>query len=314
MNRSALAVAVTLALLAPVAAVAQLSPQWMIPVAAHNRGVAPTFWMTDVNLHNPHGYDLPVVVQLLPSNRDNGSQGVPTLDLTLGPWETANLWDALGADLLDWYGTGALLVYVDDSLMDCGDSAVCDFLATSRTYTLDPVTVTGEFGQAMPGVSIFNGLDWNGYAYAAGVMNDGAYFRCNPGVASWTADWVTVQMDVQDEDGTILDTEVFDVPPFGHLQRRMRTAVSAGSAVFYIVDGPDDSLVFPYVTVVNQQTGDPTFVPTLVSEVGVTVASVSSGGLVLRDVPARADGGKQVSREQLAQRSRPSVVGEQPVR
>ncbi|MCG6962752.1 MAG: hypothetical protein LJE95_05715 [Acidobacteria bacterium] len=316
MNRSALVAALTLALVVPMAVMAQLSPAWMIPAAAHTRGVAPTFWMTDVNLHNPHSYDLPVVVQLLPSNRDNGSQGVPTLDLTLGPWQTANLWDALGTDLLDWYGTGALLVYADQSYIDCSDPAVCDFLATSRTYTLDPVTVSGEFGQALPGVSVDDGLDRNGYAYAAGVMNDGDTFRCNPGVASWTDAWVTVQMDVQDADGTILDTEVFDVPPFGHLQRRMRTAVSGGSVVFYIPDtagtGPSDSLVFPYVTVVNQRTGDPTFVPTWVSEVGVTVASVSSGGFVLRGVPLPADGGKRISREQLAQRSRSRSADGQP--
>ena len=309
MNCSILVGSLMLALVLPASAMAQLSPAWMIPAAAHNRGVSPTFWMTDVNLHNPHSYDLPVVVQLLPSNRDN--QEVPTRYVRVEARHTVNLWDALGNEF-GWYGTGAILVTVDGSLISCDTKAVCDFLVTSRTYTLDPVTVSGEFGQAMPGVSVYDGLDWNGYAYAAGVMNDGVDFRCNPGVASWTADWVTVQMDVKDADGTILDTEVFDVPPFGHLQRRMRTPVSGGSVAFHVVDGPEDTLVFPYVTVVNQSTGDPTFVPTWVSEVGVTVASVSPGGFVLRGVPLPADGGKRISREQLAQRSRSRSADGQP--
>ena len=68
---------------------AQLSADWMIPAAASNAGARNTFWRTDLSLHNPHEYDLPVVVQALPSNTDNSV--VPTLTLTLSPWETVNL-------------------------------------------------------------------------------------------------------------------------------------------------------------------------------------------------------------------------------
>jgi len=280
-------------LLVPAAGFGQLAPAWMIPAAAHREGVLGTFWRTDVNLHNPHQYDLPVVVQLLPSDTENWS--APALALTLGPWETANLWDVLGPDYFAVVGSGALLVYADQDAIDCSDPAACEFLATSRTYTPDPDRPDGEFGQAMPGLATGQGLDWNTYAYVAGVMNDGTFFRANAGVASWTAGWTTVRMDIQDAAGDIVDSVDIQVPPFGHVQRRIRAAVTAGSVVFSLVDGPDDSLVFPYVTVVNQASGDPTFLPTGVPEVGVSIASIARGGARLREVPGVAGERKTVT-------------------
>ncbi len=262
---------------------AQLSPAWVIPAAAHTDGALGTFWMTDLVLHNPHEFDLPVVVQYLPTRQENWS--VPTLEVTLAPWETVNLWDVLGPGLFDRYGSGALLVYADIDVMGCTAAEACDLLATTRTYTLDPYTWTGEYAQSLPGTAVYNGLDWDSFAYGAGIMNDGVEFRANAGVASWTADWTVVRMDVQDSRGNVVDTEEFEVPPFGHLQRRIRRSVTGGSVVFYLVDGPDDALVFPYATVVNNVTGDPSYVPAYVSSVGVSVAGVTRGSLHLPPLP-----------------------------
>ncbi len=195
-------VTVWLGLLAQTAA-AQLATDWVIPAVAHTGGQRGTFWRSDVSLHNPHSYDLPVVVQLLPSTTANWE--APTLTLNLYPYETVNLWDALGPDVFDFAGTGALLTYADTSLA-CDPVSSCQFLVTSRTYTVDPWRAVGEFGQTIPGVDVWNGVDWQHYGYAAGILNDGAAFRCNVGVASWTPGWTTVRVDVQHSDGTILAT------------------------------------------------------------------------------------------------------------
>ncbi|NOZ79996.1 MAG: hypothetical protein GXP48_12625 [Acidobacteria bacterium] len=283
MKRTAILLLAAAATMMPIVAFAQLAPSWMIPAAANTPGLRGTYWRTDVNLHNPHEYDLPVVVQFLPSGQANWSADV--IYVTLKPWETVNLWDVLGPKLFDWSGTGALLIYADTDQVDCSSQGSCDFLATSRTYTPDPFNPGGEFGQAFPGVSVDDGLSWDTYAYTTGVMNDGTTFRANAGVASWTDAWVTVQMDVQDAGGDILRSETFDVPPFGMVQRRIRTAVDAGTVVFSLVDGPDDSLVFPYATVVNQLTGDPTYLPTRVSAVGVTIAAIHRAHAGPRPVP-----------------------------
>ena len=86
----AFGLAVLITAVAPVPIEAQLAADWMVPAAAHNRGSKDTFWRTDVSLHNPHEFDLPIVVQVLPSDTVNFE--VPTLTFTIYPWETINLW------------------------------------------------------------------------------------------------------------------------------------------------------------------------------------------------------------------------------
>jgi hypothetical protein len=253
----------------PTPANAQLSADWMVPAAAHNRGSRDTYWRTDLSLHNPHEYDLPVIVQALPS--DTANFEVPSLSFTLYAWETVNLWDVLGPEYFNLEGSAAILAYADPSLL-CDPIEDCHFLVTSRTYTPAQGGGTGEYGLTVPGAAIANGTDWSTLGYLAGVLNDGDAFRCNAGVASWSSDWTRVRLDVQDAEGRILTSEVFDVPPFGHVQRRLLPSGYGGALVFYLESGPGDALVFPYATVINQQTGDASFLFATPSVVGASVA------------------------------------------
>ena len=240
--------------LIPFAAWAQLSADWMIPAAAHNPGLRGTFWRTDLSLHNPHDAELPVVLQALPSDTINDE--VLTMTLALAPWETVNLWDVLGPEGFDLEETAALLVYADPSLA-CDPIEDCHFLATSRTYT--PAEASGEFGLTVPGAGIERAGDWSTLSYAAGILNDGEFFRCNVGVASWTVDWTTVHLDIQDSGGSIVASQTFDVPPFGHIQTNLEADIVGGSLVFFVEEGPDDVLIFPYATVIDQVTGDASY-------------------------------------------------------
>jgi len=258
------------------AAAAQLAPAWMVPAAASTPGEYGTFWLTDLSIHNPHAEGLPVAVQALPSGQENWS--VPTLRVDVPGYATVNLWDALGPDGLALDGTAALLVWVDRDPADC-PGAACDIYVSSRTYTPDPLSEDGEFGQTIPAERIDEGVAWDGLGYLAGVLNDGVAFRCNVGAASWTADWTTVRVDVQDADGAILATEELVVPPFGHVQHRLATPIEGGSLVFYLVDGPDDALVFPYASVVNRATGDASYLSARWSVVGVGIASMDAVSL-----------------------------------
>jgi hypothetical protein len=246
-------------------AYAQLSSDWIVPAVADTEGARGSYWRTDLSLHNPHAYELPVVVQLLPSGSENWE--VPTMWITLYEYETLNLWDVLGPDLFASHGTGAMLVYADTDL-DCDPVTDCSFLVSSRTYTLDPRGDGGEFGQTVPGVDVGGGVDWERYGYAAGILNDGSDFRCNFGAASWTSAWTTLWVDVQDADGSLLATHELEVPPFGHVQRRLPTPLVGGSLVFYLVEGPEDSRVFPYASMANQTTSDASYSPGIASVVG----------------------------------------------
>jgi len=257
---------------APVPVRAQLAADWMVPAAAHDAGLRETFWMTDLSLHNPHEFELPVIVQALPSDTVNFE--VPTLTFTLLPWETLNLWDVLGPNVFDLKGTAALLAYADSGL-SCDPIEDCYFLVTSRTYTPAEDSGPGEFGLTVTGAGVGKATDWWTLGYAAGILNDGEFFRCNAGVASWTPEWTTVRLDIQDAAGTIVATEFFDVPPFGHTQRRLPETSDGGSLVFFLDQGPTDSLVFPYATVINQETGDASYFFAEASTVGASVAKES---------------------------------------
>lgn len=278
------AVALLLTQLTCSVASAELGSGVMVPAVAGTSGQSGTFWRSDVSLHNPHRYDLPVVIHFLETGVDNS--WALTAYLTLYPWETFNLWDVLGPDVFDVRGTGAVLVYADPDLIDCSEDLACDLLVGSRTYTVDPRGGVGEFGQAIGGRSAWQGVDWWTFGYAAGILNDGVDFRCNVGVASWSAEDVLVHVDVQSSSGEILATEELRVRPFGHRQRRLATPVGGGSLVFYLVEGPDDALIYPYASVVDERTGDPSFIPAEPSEVGVAVDKARRPSSAARPRPA----------------------------
>lgn len=246
----------------------ELTWVYVVPAAANTTGLGGTDWHTDLTLYNPHTTSLPVVIHFLPSGRDNSS-GVPTVELELAPWETLNLWDVLGPHGFDARGkTGALLVYANDRRVSCSGSS-CDFAVFSRTYTLKPGGGAGEFGQGIPGFPASLGLDRSVIAYLP-QLSDDTDFRTNIGVASWTAAPVTVRVDLQAEDGTILFRRDHVVPAYGHIQWRIERGLAGGTAAVYVVGGPQDAMVYPYASVVNWATGDPAYVEAHLTTVGLT--------------------------------------------
>ncbi len=266
-------------ILASPAMARELTAYYVVPAAANLAGEGGTEWHTDLSLHNPHTFSLSVTLVFLASGRDNTS--APTVSgIVLAPWETLNLWDVLGPDGFDAAGQkGALLVYSDE--VSCA-STDCDFAVASRTYTLSPFGGSGEFGQGIPGFPASLGLDATVLAYMPQIMSD-ADFRTNIGVASWSQGPVVVRVDVQDADGTIVDTSDHEVPPFGQVQWRFNGTVTGGTAVAYLVQGAADALVYPYASVVNEVYGDPTYVEAQLSPVGVSAQA--AGPHPLRPVP-----------------------------
>jgi hypothetical protein len=272
MRRAILAVLLAAGLTGAVQA-RELTSVYVITAAANTQGKLGTDWHTDVTLYNPHQYSLPVVMHFLPSGQPNDGP-VPTTDFELAPWETLNLWDVLGPHGFDARGhTGALLVYADKQRTRC-DGTDCDFALFSRTYTLDPQGRDGEFGQAFPGFPANLGVDSSVIAYLPQLLDD-AGFRTNLGVVSWTGDWVTVRVDLQDEAGDIVDSRDHVVPPFGHLQWHVEHGIEGGTAAVYVVAGPGDAMVYPYASVVNNVYGDAVTVEAQITPVGLTAQSAS---------------------------------------
>jgi hypothetical protein len=267
----------------------ELGRAYVITAAANKHGLAGTNWHTDLTLYNPHNHALSVVVQLLPSDLDN-SRGAPTAPLVeVQPWETVNLWDVLGPHGFDVEETtGALLVYADPDANRCPGSvtgSACDFAVFARNWTPNQLG-PGEYGQAFPGFPADLGVDSSVIAYLPQLSDDGD-FRTNVGVASWTSGRVTVRVDLQDAAGNLIDRRDHVVPPYGHVQWRLESSVTGGTAAAYILSGPAGAIVYPYATVVNWDTGDAVTVEAQISQVGLAAQSASTTGRVPRGVPAR---------------------------
>jgi hypothetical protein len=279
--------ALLLTVLAPAGLAArEMTSSYVITAAANKVGVGGTDWHTDLTLYNPHEYALPVVLQLLPTGRSNAGS-VPTVTFEVAGWETLNLWDVLGPNGFAVRGTtGALLVFADDEKIDCAGYA-CDFAAFARTYTLGPGGGAGEYGQAVPGFPSGLGLDKSVMAFMPQLLDDGE-FRTNVGVASWTNAMVRVRFDLQDAAGTVIDRRDHWVPPFGHVQWRLERAVTGGTVAAYIMDGPDDSMVFPYASVINATTGDAVNIEAHLTPVGVSAQGVSARGHAVLARPGAA--------------------------
>ncbi|MFN3414620.1 MAG: hypothetical protein ACK42L_11230, partial [Thermoanaerobaculum sp.] len=162
---------VVLALLTSAVQGRELSSVYVVPAAANTPGKNGTDWHTDLTLVNPHEFSLPIVLQFLPSGRDNRG-GVPTVTFDLYPYESLSLWDVLGPNGFDARGrTGALLVATDTDKITCPTNSVkCDFVVFSRTYTVGPLP--GEFGQALPGFPAGWGMDRTVLAYLPQLSND----------------------------------------------------------------------------------------------------------------------------------------------
>ncbi len=301
MVRKAMVVAAALVLAAGASA-RELTSSYVITAAANKAGWLGTDWHTDLTLYNPQQAVLHVILQFLPTGTDNGG-GVPTAPtIDLQPWETLNLWDVLGPNGFAARGqTGALLVYADNQANGCATATphACDFAVFARNYTLNPLGA-GEFGQDFAGFPADLGVDRTVIAYLPQLM-DNADFITSIGAASWTNDWVTVRIDLQDTAGNITTSYTSLLPPYGHWQDRIPVGLDGGTAAVYIVSGPSGAMVYPYATVRSAITGDPTTIEAQITPVGLPVQAKSAAGRAIVRTPPAALRAPSFSVEKLSE-------------
>lgn len=262
------------AFFAAIPAAAQVNDTYVIAASANLRGGFGSNWMTRFSVFNPHlDYPLTVSITLLPTG---GAKGIEEL-VTIPPNSLAYS-DNLLEDLYGVRGGGALLVaaFPEDNPRVANTVLARSFLIISDTFNN---LSSGTYGQTIPGV--WAGLldyDTDGItAVAHGVRNISSQgWRTNIGAANLGRCNVTVRVNVYDADGRrILNQAPLQVPPLGHIQDRLPVTVDSGSVEFFVDDpcANDDNLyavVFPYVSTIDQLSGDPTYqVPTLLASPSV---------------------------------------------
>jgi hypothetical protein len=230
---------------------------YVIPVSANLPGAFNTRWMTQFSIFNPQTqYPLNVSITWLPTG---GGQGVEVLSKV--PPNSVNFSDNILADM-GISGSGALLVatFPEDNPGVPNDVLSRSFAVTSNTFNN---VKSGTYGQTVPGT--WTGLqdfDTDGIsAIAHGVSNVARLgWRTNVGATNLGRQSVVMRVTVYDADGrTILKNAPFTIPPMAHMQDALPIEVDRGSVEFFIEDPSRGAVVFPYISTIDQLSGDPTY-------------------------------------------------------
>lgn len=277
MRTSKLLLLATLLSVAAVPALAQVNDTYVIAAAANQRGNFGSHWMTRFSVFNPHvDYPLTVSITFLPTGGAKGFEELVEL-----PPNSLAYSDNLLQDLFGVAGGGSLLIatFPEDNPGVPNDVLSRSFLVNSETFNNLP---SGTYGQQIPGV-------WAGLldfdsdqisSIAHGIRNiASAGWRANVGAVNLGRCQVTLRVSVYDADGKrILNQAPMYLPPLGHFQDRLPVTVDSGTVEFFVDDpcSSDDALyavVFPYVSVIDQYSGDPTYqTPTLLAPSNILYA------------------------------------------
>ena len=289
MKRSLLFVALLVFISLPAAA--QVNDTYVLPVAGNTPGAFGTRWMTQFSIMNPQPYELTVSVTLV---RTGGAAGWEQLiDV---PANSVAYSDNILDDLFDFTGSGALLVatFAEDNPGVPNDIISRSFLLTSNTYN---DRRDGTYGTTVP--AVWTGLQDYEFdeisAIAHGVRNIARLgWRTNVGAVNLGRTNVTLYVSVFDADGRrLLNRAPFQLPPLAHFQQSLPIEVDRGSVEFFVDDPSQTAVVFPYVSGVDQLSGDPSYqAPTLLASASVLYAkgalAMQSPGKKLTNEAARA--------------------------
>ncbi len=255
-RKSLLAVLLFSAMALPLAA--QVNDTYVVPASANAPGAFGTRWQTRLSIFNPQlDYPLRVSITFMPSGGGKGNEVLVDI-----PRNAVALWDNVLADVFHMTGGGALLVatFPEDNPGVPNDVISRAILVHSETFNN---VAGGTYGQTIPGIWTglmdyqFDGIS----AVAHGIRNIASQgWRTNVGAVNLGRSQVTMNVSVYDYDGRVVRKDIpFILPPLGHMQDRLPVEVDRGSIEFRVVDPSHQAVVFPYVSTIDQLSGDPTY-------------------------------------------------------
>jgi len=213
-----------------------------IPAAAHVSGAQGTAWRSDAVLHNPGSREASVALFFLEADTDSSAA---TGKVTAVPAGTSVALDDLVRKTFGAATSGAILVASDEPL-----------LVTSRTYN---DAASGTYGQFVPGLPLDEAIG-SGEKVRLIQLTRNGHFRTNIGFANLSAAPLHVTVDLFEADGSPIATRTYTVPPWSfHQKTRILTADVEDAHAIVSSDDPD-ATYFTYASVVDNDSGDPTFV------------------------------------------------------
>jgi subtilisin-like proprotein convertase family protein len=210
-----------------------------VPVVARTAGAAGTDWKSDLWLHNPTDVPQSVVV------RFHQPQQAPAEKTVLLPPHSSSFHEDVVRSLFDATTSG--WIEIDPSRI----------VASSRTWNDH---VSGSFGQSIPAFPP-EAVVRTGGKRIVPLAEMNSDFRTNVGATEVMGESILLQISVDDEAGHPRCSFTHRLPPLSNFQtsiaQRGCEGVAGGRIVFSIESG--DGGVIPYASIVDQVTGDPSW-------------------------------------------------------
>ncbi|MEA2236064.1 MAG: hypothetical protein QOC81_788 [Thermoanaerobaculia bacterium] len=251
-----------------------------IPVAGTVRGTGNTNYMTDVNILNNSsaGTTADILTQYFPTG---GSTAVAaaTSWSTLTPRATGTYRDISTAAFNGITGIGALRIVSADSVF-----------ANARIYNNLSATGGGTFGQFVPALprslALTEGtlLGLTNIVSGSSVVTGAANARTNIGFFNPSETATTMLLELRDGSGALLGQRQLTLMPWMQLQLPLSgsnglfNAVvgDLGTSSVYFLSGAP---AFVYASVIDNPTGDASYVTPSVSASGTTTGTTGGAGL-----------------------------------
>ena len=224
---------------------------YFIPAAAKMPGAQGTYWTTSLTVLNLADSPQTVEAYFTPRGSD-GSTHYVGADLELGA-NSSTTWEDVVGTVFGTTGAGSLEI------------RGTDIIVSSRTAT--PGLAGGSYGQGIPPLAPHHIVRTDGAQaqWAGGVVRSPAY-RTNFGLCEVWGEAAQVRVTLWDQQGQAAGTRTIDLPPYGNAQINDIPHTLGG--VDQMVNGAVEveilgggGRVGAYLSIVDNVTGDPTYIP-----------------------------------------------------
>jgi hypothetical protein len=220
---------------------------YYIPAAARAEGVG-TYWVTDVAVANLTDSSAVVNVAYLEKDRNNTTPMNVSFALDTG--EQMLLADVFDTLFGSTSANGGLRL----------TASAQDVKATSRTY--NAAGASGTYGQFIPAIEMNEALA-PGVIGALLQLQENSSFRTNIGLLNRTAVEAQVEIKFYRSNGSQSGTRIMTLRAYEMKQFNIRTysgQLESGYALISVLS--EDARVFIYASVVDNESGDPIYIPT----------------------------------------------------
>lgn len=225
-----------------------------VPTAAHLPGYQGTLWRTDLVVQNFGSESSRFDIAILP--RTGANPDPEKVTITLEPQECTRYDDVLKT-LFDYEGAAALQLRILDGTI----------IANSRTYNQTAVGTYGQYVPAFKRSEALTTLQYGRLIQLAHQPSSDSGFRTNLGLLNASPAAISVDVFLYDRLGSLLGSKSYTLGVFEYRQIdkvfEQVTPAAVDNGYIDVRTPTGGARFFAFASVIDNVTGDPTYVPAI---------------------------------------------------